>query len=74
MNHTMSILDRTGDTRMSWTEGDEKATDLARSTFERFVNAGYLAASMDTPTEGRAIREFDPKALEIVLTPAVVAG
>lgn len=74
MTHTMIILTRNGDDRVTWTDEDVNAQQEARALFERLMVAGSLGARMETPTEGTAIREFDPSAREILVTPAVVAG
>ncbi len=73
--HSLTVLDRTGDTKTLWdpTRPDEVA--LARETFEQLRKKGYLAYRViGDGSKGEQMREFDPQAAAIILTPQLIGG
>jgi hypothetical protein len=84
MKGTMRVMDRSGDTPTIWdtdpatrAEG-EVAPDYVEREFDRLVNGGHLAFTVDEDFKtGDQIKagEFDPEVHERVLvTPAFIGG
>lgn len=71
----LQILDRNGHTELAY-EPDETATvDQARQEFMKKLEQGYLAYTVGPDGKAdTAIREFDPQAQRIVMTPQLVGG
>lgn len=72
----MATLGRAGHTEVLWDPADAVETQNARETFEDMVDTKkFLAFKVE---EGGAapeqIRDFDPEALKILLTPPMVGG
>lgn len=72
----MATLGREGHTEVTWDPEDEVETQHARQTFMDMVGTRrFLAFRADegggTPTQ---IRDFDPTAEKILLTPPMVGG
>lgn len=73
--HTLHVLDHTGDTRTLWNPENQAEVDAAKETFTRLKKKGYLAYSVDESGErGEVIREFDPTAGRIIMAPQLVGG
>jgi hypothetical protein len=73
--HTLHVLDSSGDTRTIWNPGNQAEVDAAKATFNRLKKAGYLAYSVDEDGEkGEVIRTFDPQAGRIIMSPQLVGG
>lgn len=73
----LSVLDRTGDTRLMWDKGNKDEVDNAKATFERLVKKGkHLAfkAVGKKGEQGEQIKEFDPTAERIILVPQMAGG
>lgn len=73
--HTLAALDPTGHVQESWDPANADEVAHARSTFDLFRGKGYLAYRVTgAGGQGEQLREFDPQAREIVLTPALRGG
>lgn len=72
----LRIMDKSGDTRVTWTVGNEIEESIARSSFDAFHEKGYLAYRLDTAARGRGtqMREFDPSAGTIIMAPPLAGG
>ena len=73
--HVLCILDRTGDTRLIWNPDDDVEVENARRTFTEMLAKGFRAFSVNKKGDkDKQIREFDPEAEKMILTPALVGG
>lgn len=73
--NVMSILDMTGDTKVIWDPKSPVEVEAARQQFNTLKAAGYLAFSVKKDGEkGVRIKEFDPEAEKIIMSPQPVAG
>lgn len=71
----LSIMDDTGDTRIMWDPRSTDEIDMAKAAFDKAKKKGYLAHKVGTDGEpGEVIRDFDPKAGKIIMTPQLVGG
>lgn len=70
----MRVLTVHGDTTLEWTAKDELSTREVKEKFDEMVSAGYLAYRIDSTTTGELVREFDPKAKELLITAPLVGG
>jgi hypothetical protein len=72
----LEIMDHTGDTKIMWSKDNEDEIDAARTQFDTLVKKGYTAFRVTGKDgkPGEQIREFDPKAERIILSPPVQAG
>ena len=73
---TLQIVDRTGDTRVSWNRSAVAEVENAQKMFDDLTKKGYLAYTIDPVDGGKAeqIKKFDPNAERIVLTPPLAGG
>ena len=76
MTHTLQVLDHTGDTRTTWNPENQAEIDAAKATFNKLVKEKkYLAYKVtDDGNKGEQIREFDPTAGKIILSPSSSAA
>jgi hypothetical protein len=74
MRHSLHVQDISGDTEVSWDPTSPWEVEEARQTFEKFRSKGYMAFRMESGSKGKMIREFDPKAERIVISPPVRGG
>lgn len=75
MTSTLHALDHTGDTEIKWDPDRRDEVDAARATFDRLVkHSKYLAYEVKPGDKREQIREFNPRARRIVLTPQLVGG
>ena len=67
----MSVMDRTGDTRIIWDSNSPDEVEQAERTFDELVGRKkYLAFAVKASGDkGEQIREFDPEAGKIILVP-----
>ncbi len=72
---TISTLDQSGDFKVTWNHDNADEVEIARSTYEKLKKKGYAAFRMlDRGQRGEQIREFDPRAEQIIMVPPVVGG
>ena len=72
--NTLHILDRRGDTAVTWTPTSRRRVDAARKVFDEFRAKNYLAFAAEGAVSGEVIREFDPGASSIIMHRPLVAG
>lgn len=71
----LCVLDKTGDTKTVWDRRNEAEVEAARAQFEALTGQGYLAFAVNKDgSKGDHIREFDPDAEKIILSPPLVGG
>ena len=71
----LSVLDRTGDTKIIWDSAQEAEVDAARATFDDLKKKGYLAYSVNKKGDkGEVMKKFDPDAERIIMAPPLVGG
>ena len=70
---TMSVLDKTGDSKIKWNTDDVDEVDAARKHFNSLKRRGYVAYK-GRGKRGSVIKEFDPDAGEITMCPQSVGG
>jgi hypothetical protein len=72
---TLSVLDHTGDTRIEWDRRNRDEVAAAREMFAKMKDKRYLAYRLDADgSQGEVIREFDPTAERIIMSPQPVGG
>jgi hypothetical protein len=72
----LRIIDRTGDTVMTWdvlTEANE-AVKLAEAEFDRKKRAGYAAFTQEPDGSGEHITAFKPDASTIIMMAPITGG
>lgn len=71
----LSVLDRTGDTKLIWDSAQDDEVEAARRTFNDLKAKGYLAYSVNKKGDkGEVMKKFDPDAERIIMAPALVGG
>jgi hypothetical protein len=73
----MRVLDATGDTMVTWSLDDAATLQRATAMFDREVRAGKLAFAVPSgrrETEAERIKQFDPRAEEIIWVRALQGG
>jgi hypothetical protein len=72
----LAILDKTGDTKLMWTVGNQVEMDAAKELFEKLRKKGYLAykAVGEKGDKGEQLTAFDPEAGRIIMVPQMVGG
>jgi len=72
---TLTILDHTGDKTIEWNPRNPDEVNKARLAFAQRKAKGHLAYRLDADgNQGAVIREFDPTARRIVMSPQTVGG
>jgi hypothetical protein len=73
----MSIMDHTGDTKLMWDSDNPDEVAAAKKTFDELVGKKKMLAyrvSKKGKQSGEVIKEFDPKAERMIITPALAGG
>lgn len=72
----LAIMDKTGDTKLMWTVGNQAEMDAAKELFEKLRKQGYLAykAVGEKGDKGEVLTSFDPEAGRIIMVPALKGG
>ena len=63
-----------GDTQVVWDETDTASMEKARRMIERAFQEGRGVFRMDEEGVGVRLRQFDPRAREIVVIPQIKGG
>ncbi len=63
-----------GDTQVAWDETDTQSMERAREMIERAFREGRGVFTVDEEGVGVRLREFDPRAREIVVIPQIKGG
>jgi len=71
--HLVRILDRSGDTRLSYDPADADAVRDVEARFARLMADSFVAFDVSTQP-GRIITTFDPNAREIIISPRFAGG
>lgn len=71
----MSVLDRSGDTRIQWNKMNPDELAAAENRFNEYKGRGFAAFKVNKKGDkGEQIDAFDPDAERIILVPALVGG
>ena len=72
----MCVLDRTGDTRLTWDANNTDEVASVRRTFDELKGKGYLAYTVKPGdgAKGEVITAFDPNAQKVILAPPMRGG
>jgi hypothetical protein len=71
--HTIRILDRSGDTPLTYDPADRAAVDEIERRFARLMERNFVAFDVSTHP-GRIITQFDPAVSEIIVSPRFAGG
>jgi hypothetical protein len=73
--HTLTILDHTGDVTHRWDPSKPDEVAHARSTFELFRGKGYLAYRITgSGGQGEQVHTFEPTHAALILAPPLRGG
>lgn len=73
--HTLHVQSKEGDTRHQWDPSKPAEIAAARQVFDQMKSQGYLAYMVNPEGgQGEVIREFNPQAGAIIMTPQLVGG
>lgn len=73
--HEIAVMGTDGDTKTIWDPDNEDEVEVAKSTFKKFKDKGYLIYKVDKKGEkGEQLRIFDPDAAKMICVPPVVGG
>jgi len=71
----MRILDETGDSKLIWDSENKDEVDAAKAQFNSLKKKGFTAYNVKKDGKaGTVMREFDPDAGKIIMTPAKAGG
>jgi hypothetical protein len=72
----LAVMDRDkGDAKYFWDRHNRDEVEVARRAFAGMKAKGYLAYKLDASgNKGEVIREFDPDAEQIIMSPQSVGG
>ncbi len=70
----LTVLDHTGDTRLEWDASRPDEVAAARASYDKLKAKSYLAYRVTASGEREVIRQFDPAAENIVMTPQLAGG
>ena len=73
--HELTIMDRTGDTKIIWDSGKPDEVAAAKKSYDDLKKKGYMAYAVKKNGEkGELIHDFDEEAEKIILAPRMVGG
>lgn len=73
--NVMSVMGLEGDTKTIWDKDKPDEVDAAKIQFDALKKKGYLAFKVDDKGEkGELMREFDPNAQKVIMSPPVIGG
>lgn len=71
----LSVLDVTGDTRLMWDRNNPEEVARAKQRFDEMKAKRYLAYKVTKKgDQGEVLKDFDPAAERIILTPPMRGG
>jgi hypothetical protein len=71
----MEVMGPDGDLKSTWDKDNPDEVAAARSQFDRLTKKGYIAYRVKGKGDrGEVIREFDPEAGSLILSPAMAGG
>lgn len=69
------VMDTTGDTKIKWDKDIPDEVDTARIMFNDMKKKGYIAYSVEKKSKkGQIMREFDPQAEKMIMSPPMAGG
>ncbi len=71
--HVVRILDRTGDTTLTYDPADINAVREVEARFARLMDRNFTAFDV-SEHPGRIVTAFDPAATEIIISPRFAGG
>lgn len=75
VEHELSVIDASGDTKYIWDVENDDEVDAARDTFNQLKDKNYLAYTVAANgKKGELINRFDPELGKIIMIPPVVGG
>lgn len=72
-HHTLRVLDRFGDSTVSYDPADPVAVRDVERRFSSLMERSFVAFDVSTHP-GRIITTFDPEATEIIVAPRIAGG
>lgn len=70
-----NTLGQTGDTKIIWDKNKPSEVAAAKKLFDELKSKGYLAFSVkNNGDKDTLLKDWDPKAERLILTPPVVGG
>lgn len=73
----MSILCSRGDYKLTYNPDKDEEVAMARKTFDELKRKGYTAFRVDPDSrgeKGEQLREFDPRAGQMIMSPRMQGG
>ena len=71
----LEAMDLTGDTKVHWDSSKPAEVEAARASYDSLKRKGYSAFKLNADgSTGEQIREFDPSAKRILMTPQMAGG
>lgn len=71
----LNVLDTTGDLKTIWNKDNPDEVEAARKQFEELKSKKFLAFDVEKDgAKGKLIKEFNPNAERVIITPPVVGG
>jgi hypothetical protein len=74
MPNVLSVMDRTGDSRIEWNPDVADEVETARAAYNVAKDKKHLIYRVDANGEKELIREFEPTAARIVCVPQTQGG
>lgn len=71
--NVLRILDRSGDTVVTYDPDDQTATHEAAARFTALMERGFVAFDVSMQP-GRIVTTFDPNAREVIVSPRFAGG
>lgn len=75
--HTLHVMDQTGDTRTTWDPANEAEVEAVRKLFKRLKKRGYLAYTVDpSGSKGEVVQgdELPVEAAAVIMSPQMQGG
>ncbi len=71
----MRIIDKTGDTKIIWDKDNADEAAAAKKVFDDLKKKKFMAYKVDDHGDkSEVIREFDPNAEKLIMSPPLVGG
>ncbi len=71
----MAMMGKDGDTKITWSRGNQLEVDVAREAFNKAKRGGHMAYSVGADgRKGTVLEAFDPAAERIILAPPMQGG
>jgi hypothetical protein len=71
----MSVLGKSGDTKVIWDPNSEDECEAAETQFDMLIEKGFKAFKVDKEgNKATGIKKFNPTLGKIIMVPALVGG